>query len=287
MSSTEQISTIEITNEQEISIRDLIEYAEKSDSATACIQMSTELNINKEMPCWFLSYLEGTLVGVCSLFAINTYEAELSLLVHPDHRMKGIGNSLLHAALETVKKHHFSQLLFVCDDHSESGKSYIKKQAFPLDHTEYTLKFDKSTEPLRAKRLLVSRAYEKDLDKIVEINVDAFEDDYEVASQFIQSCLSTPTRTAYLGKLNYKPICTLVLGHEDGVYSINGVAVLKAFQRQGFAKELIQEVLYNIKDHGNDIFIDVDSNNSIAYALYKKIGFNETRVTHYYVQKLI
>jgi len=279
------IKTNQLALDQEKAILELIEYSERIDCATACIQMDTGLNYNKEMPCWFLYYLEDKLVGVCSLFAINTFEAEVSLLVHPEYRLKGFGSTLLNEALQTISMHHYSQILYVVDENSVTGKAFINKQSLSLNHTEYTLKYDKSSVLNRASRLLVSRAYEKDLDKIVEINVDAFEDDYEVASQFIQSSLSSPTRTAYLGKLNYKPICTLVLSHEDGKYSINGVSVLKAFQGQGFAKEFIQEVIYSIKDHAEDIYIDVDSNNNAATFLYKKIGFKETRVTHYFVQK--
>lgn len=280
------IKTNQLTSEQALMVRDLITTCEQHDLASSCIQMDSGLNYNKELPCWFIEYSDDDIVGVCSIFAINTFEAEVSLAVHPLHRQRGIGTGLINEALHVIEDNRYSQVLYVCDEHSQAGKAFINKRSLLHHHTEYTLKFDKKTPIQRANRLLVSRAYEKDLDKIVEINVDAFEDDYEVARQFIESSLSAPTRTAYLGKLNYKPICTLMLGHEDGVYSINGVAVLKAFQGQGYAKEFIQEVLYNVKDHEEEVMIDVDSTNNAAYHLYKKIGFTETRITHYYVSKL-
>ena len=280
------IKTNQLTSEQADMIRDLIMTSEQYDLASSCIQMDSGLNYNKEMPCWFIEYSDDAIIGVCSIFAINTFEAEVSLVVHPLNRHSGIGTGLLKEALQIIEDYQYSQVLYVCDEHSQAGKAFINRQSLLHHHTEYTLKFDKQTPLQRANRLLVSRAYEKDLDKIVEINVDAFEDDYEVARQFIESSLSAPTRTAYLGKLNYKPICTLMLGHEDGVYSINGVAVSKDFQGQGYAKEFIQEVLYSIKDHEEEVMIDVDSTNNAAYHLYKKIGFIETRITHYYVSKL-
>jgi len=275
-----------LTPELDFEIKAFLTKCEAFDHVTSCVQLNSDLNYIKEMPCWLIETIDNQIVALCSIFAVNTFEAELSTVVVPEHRHKGLGKSLVSAAKQLLKEYGYKQVLYVCDDNSVSGKAFIDTFLTRHDHTEYTLTYNKRDDHLRATRLLVTKAYERDLDSIIHINVDAFEDDYEVASQFITSTFASPTRTAYMGQLNYKPICTLMLGNEDGVYSINGVAVLKAFQGQGYAKELIQDVLYGLRNEDQDIIIDVDSTNAPAYHLYKKLGFMESQVIAYFVETL-
>ena len=275
-----------LTPELESEIKGFILKCEAFDHVSSCVQLGTDLNYIKEMPCWLIETVDEQIVALCHIFAVNTFEAELSIVVAPMHRHKGIGKALVNSAKHLLKEYGYKRVLYVCDDNSISGTAFVDTFLSRHDHTEYTLTYNKTDDHPRATRLLVTKAYERDLDSIIHINVDAFEDDYEVASQFITSTFNSPTRTAYIGQLNYKPICTLMLGNEAGVYSINGVAVLKAFQGQGYAKELIQDVLYGLRNEDQDIIIEVDSTNTPAYHLYKKLNFKESQVIAYYVEAL-
>jgi len=275
-----------LTPELDFEIKAFLVKCEAFDQVSPCVQMDSDLNHIKDMPCWFVEKIDNQIVALCSIFAVNTFEAEISTVVAPTYRHRGIAKSLVSAAKRLLKEYGYKQILYVCDDNSVSGRAFIDTFLTRHHHTEYTLKYEKSENHPRATRLLVTKAYERDLDSIIQINVNAFEDDYEVASQFITSTFASPTRTAYVGQLNYKPICTLMVGNEGGVYSINGVAVLKAFQGHGYAKELIQDVLYGLRNEEQPIIIDVESTNSTAYHLYKKIGFEESQVIAYYVEIL-
>lgn len=275
-----------LTPELNFEVKAFITQCEVFDQVSSCVQQDSDLNYYKEMPCWLIKKVDDQIVALCSIFAVNTFEAELSTVVAPEYRHRGIGKSLVNAAKHIAKEYGYKQILYVCDDNSVSGRAFIDTFIARHHHTEYTLKYEKRENHPRATRLLVTKAYERDLDSIIQINVNAFEDDYEVAAQFITSTFASPTRTAYVGQLNYKPICTLMLGNEGGVYSINSVAVLKDFQGQGYAKELIQEVLYGLRNEEQAIIIEVDSTNGAAYHLYKKIGFEESQVIAYYVETL-
>lgn len=275
-----------LTPELNFEVKAFITQCEVFDQVSSCVQQDSDLNYYKEMPCWLIEKVDDQIVALCSIFAVNTFEAELSTVVAPEYRHRGIGKSLVNAAKHIAKEYGYKQILYVCDDNSVSGRAFIDTFIARHHHTEYTLKYEKRENHPRATRLLVTKAYERDLDSIIQINVNAFEDDYEVAAQFITSTFASPTRTAYVGQLNYKPICTLMLGNEGGVYSINSVAVLKDFQGQGYAKELIQEVLYGLRNEEQAIIIEVDSTNGAAYHLYKKLGFEESQVIAYYVETL-
>ncbi len=276
----------QLTPELNFEIKAFMMQCENFDKVSSCLQLQSDFNNFKEMPCWLIEKIDDQIIAVCSIFAVNTFEAELSTVVAPSHRHHGIGKKLVREAKRILKDYGYKQILYVCDDDSVSGRAFIDTFLTRHHHTAYTLQYINRGEHPRATRLLVSKAYERDLDNIIQINVNAFEDDYEVAAQFITSTFMSPTQTAYVGQLNYKPICTLMLGNENGNYSINGVAVLKAFQGQGYAKELIQDVLFGLRNEEQPVIIEIDNTNSPAFHLYQKLGFEASQVIIYYVESL-
>jgi ribosomal protein S18 acetylase RimI-like enzyme len=274
-------TTVKIDSPLEKDIKSLIHICESFDGFSPAIQFATDLNFYKEMPCFLTEYRDDLLVGVAVIFAPNTVEVELSMAVLPSYRRQGIGTSFVRAIRDIIAPFNYKRILLACEDGSDMGKAFAASLGATLSHTEYSLEYAGDLPP-RATRLLVSRAYEKDIPAMAAISVDAFEDDYEIALQYYESSFANPTRTPYIGQLNYEPVCTLMLGNEDGVYSLNGIAVLKTHQNKGFGRELINEVLYGLINSGTKILIDVDSHNDRAYHLYKSIGFKEIHTVHYF-----
>ncbi|GAB6108429.1 GNAT family N-acetyltransferase [Fusibacter bizertensis] len=264
----------------------LLDECEAFDHASTNVQLDIRINLNKDMPCYLIALDDEKPVAVCSIMAINAFEGEISIAVSPKKRNQGLATTLKCKAKQILSEYDYNQILYVNNDDSVSGKKYIDHLNIPFHHTEYTLIFDKSHLPSRATRLLVSRASERDLHQITTISVDAFGDEYEIAYPYVESSFQNPSRTVYMGQLNYEPICCLIVGFENETYSINAVAVLKSHQGKGYGKEFIQEVIYNLVRNQHDILIDVDNTNLNAYHLYKKIGFKEQSVTNYYVEML-
>src|SRR5947209_18831686 len=64
----------------------------------------------------FLYYDNGQLVGYLALFSFNAKEAEISGMVHPDYRHRGIFTKLLSAASDEWQHSRVPKLLLVVED---------------------------------------------------------------------------------------------------------------------------------------------------------------------------
>lgn len=276
----------QLTENEVSAIIELSQQCTAVDNVIHPIHYGANINLHREMPCYLMVYTDDLLIGYLSIFAINAFEGEVCVIVHPSYRHKSIAKELVNKAKSILKEYNYKQLLYVHNGFYNEGLDWINKKQLKHHHTEYTLAFDKNTEIKRATRLLVSKASPSDAYRIAQISVNAFEDDFEPALSYINACFELENRTVYLGKLNYEPICTLVVGNDNGEFSINGVAVLKEHQGKGFGKEFINEVLHQINANHHDVLIDVDHTNLGAYELYKKIGFKEKSVTGYYVEPI-
>ncbi|OJV66592.1 MAG: hypothetical protein BGO41_03985 [Clostridiales bacterium 38-18] len=276
----------QLTEPEVLEIKQLLQLCSENDKAVHPIHYGTNINLYREMPCYLMMYSDHLLVGYLSIFAINAFEGEICVIIHPSYRSKSIATELIEHAKGILKEHNYKQMLYVHNEFYEKGLDWINKKQLRHHHTEYTLTFDKKTEISRATRLLVSKAMPSDAYRVAQISVNAFEDDFEPALSYVNACFELDNRTVYLGKLNYEPICTLVVGNNNGELSINGVAVLKEHQGKGFGKEFISEVLHQINANYHEVSIDVDHTNLAAYELYKKIGFKEKSVTGYYVEPI-
>src|ERR1019366_6553550 len=87
----------------------------------------------------FLYYEHDTLVGFLGLYSFNPQEGEISGMVHPQYRRKGIFTALFHAALEECRHRHIVRLLLIVEHISTSGQEFVKTLASTYDHSEYKM----------------------------------------------------------------------------------------------------------------------------------------------------
>jgi ribosomal protein S18 acetylase RimI-like enzyme len=137
-------------------------------------------------------------------------------------------------------------------------------------------------------RLAIRKADAADAETISSICADAFQEDIETARGFIVHSLAVPHRRLYLGALpgsgaSGPAVCCCALAFEGKDVSINTVAVARAYQGQGYAKEFLSRILAAEVPKGGDITIDVDSTNERAFGLYRSLGFVESRTVDYYL----
>ena len=73
--------------------------------------LSNMLNFDPNMPAFFLYYEKGELVGLLTVYA-DDQDVEVTILVHPGHRHKGIARALLLVLRKKRLLSLFVQLLF-------------------------------------------------------------------------------------------------------------------------------------------------------------------------------
>ena len=72
----------------------------------------------------FLYYEHGTLVGFLAFFSFNSLEGEVSGMVHPEHRRKGIFTQLFTGARVECQRRNIPTLLLIVEHNSQSGQGF-------------------------------------------------------------------------------------------------------------------------------------------------------------------
>lgn len=89
----EIIRTNVLTDEELLAANELIKVVQAFDQTHRTPYLSNQLNFDADMPAFFLGYDEGKLVALLTVYA-DCQEAELAILVHPNHRRKGYAKAL-------------------------------------------------------------------------------------------------------------------------------------------------------------------------------------------------
>jgi ribosomal protein S18 acetylase RimI-like enzyme len=274
---------IECTNlspQQNIEVKNLINMCEEYDNAKSCIQMDHSLNSIKDLKGWILYYTMGELTGILSMLSIMRNETEISICVKPNFRKKGIAREIFEIAYKHLYENNVETILIVCDRKSKDGIDALINGNFSIHHTEYTMKYTKLSDT-KNKGLEIRAIKNNDIDEVVHIINELFGGDYKENRSFIESSIKADNREGYVGIINDEIISVLFVSNDEDI-SVNTLGVIKKEQNKGYGKAFIKSIIKQISCKDKDIVIDVDSTNEKAYNLYKSIGFMETIIIDYY-----
>jgi len=289
---------------KEADVKALIGACAAFDGCSPCVQIDHRLNFRKDMDSWFLLYEEGGLLGLASIFAPRAEEGEIAICVVPEARKKGYAGRLLAAARKALAGGATiggatiggatiggatiggatiggARQLLVCNDRSASGKAFVSRVGGVPEHEEHALRLTRQILWQHPDRLKLREGELSDVPVMTRILSAAFNDPGAETEAFVRSSFASGARRAYLGSLKGKIVATCFVADEEGVLSVNTLAVSPEEQGKGYGMEFLCAVLDLIgRDH--EILIDVDSTNVNAMKLYKNAGFDDIDVVAYY-----
>ncbi|GHO66006.1 GNAT family N-acetyltransferase [Ktedonobacter sp. SOSP1-52] len=253
------------------------------------LEMKLNWNVLRERPAGetndFLYYEQGQLVGYLALFCFNSQEAEISGMVHPAYRQRGIFRTLFQAATQEVRRRGVPQILCIVEHKSQAGQAYIQTLDTRFHHAEYKMVLQEPRLPGKSiEGLTFRQAQPEDGMLLAHITAVAFDMPRSEVTWYSQGNgnvnLRRPSylaqlRDVYIGKLDVS------LGEQEAY--IIGFGVLPEFQHRGYGRQLLAYAIQEtLKRNPGRIVLEVMTENQGALSLYQSCGFQVVTSYDYY-----
>lgn len=240
----------------------------------------------------FFYYDNGRLVGSLLLDRYHSDIKEVSCLVHPSFRRRGIFRLLLAAAREECLSRGIRRLLFTCETTSPGGQAAMQALGAGREFAEHRMVLTNFQPRFLMDEHLHLREAEAegaDLDQLAFILAADFSDSKEQALQHILRASERPNQRFYLalyhgqGQREAEPVGTLRVEDVPQEIGIYGFFIRPEYRGRGYGRQMLEEVITAIHARTQlQIMLEVDTNNYTALNLYRSLGFTIERTYEYY-----
>jgi len=239
----------------------------------------------------FLYYEGETLAGYLAMDSWGIDERELTGMVHPAYRRKGIGRTLLNAARQECLSRGIKQVVLVCERTSPSGQAFARAMGGWLDFSEHEMVLSNFQERnLFDERLYFRPADSADLEALAAIQAGSFGDPLEEARLGQSKHLQEPNSYTYIATFGEEsvgceePVGALRMHEAEDRIGIYGFGVLPDYQRRGYGRQMLEEAIRTIRARSQKmITLEVETDNARAINLYRSCGFAIKTTYDYYV----
>jgi ribosomal protein S18 acetylase RimI-like enzyme len=235
----------------------------------------------------FLYYEDGKLVGLLALDDFQQADREMTGLVHPDYRRRGIFTDLLTMAKAEGRARGIKRLVIVCERFSRSGMAFVEAVGAQYDSSEH-LMYLQDFRPRNAYQplLTLTQATPDDMDDIAHILATSFHEDEAQTRQRLPEDLQYPGVTYYIARHGSQPVsCLNVYLGDDASAGIYAFGVVPQYRRLGLGRQVLERIITLIQAEYGDqrrIQLEVETSNNNAIALYHSCGFSEVTTYGYY-----
>jgi ribosomal protein S18 acetylase RimI-like enzyme len=232
----------------------------------------------------FLYYADGKLVGLLALSNYGTEDRELTGMVHPDYRRRGIFTTLLLAAKEEARERGISRLILICERFSRSGQAFLATTGAQYDFSEHKMVVLNFKEKgAFQQQFQLQKATLADVDAMARIVSASFGGSEEGAREHILAGMKKGYAQYYIGKLGEEVIGSLDFHLGDKEYTIYGFGILPEYRGQGLGRQMLEQLIKSIPaENQKRIALEVNTSNTRAINLYRSCGFQEITTYGYY-----
>lgn len=232
----------------------------------------------------FLAYVDGQLVGYLAMYGFNQREAEISAMVHPNYRRRGIFKQLLDLANKELKARTIPELLFICEQSSAAGKVCMQAVAACYEFSEYKMRWQEpSAFGIGASALQLQLARLEDIPELVRLDEICFGVAAEVAQRWLAQDMTDPQRRVWLATLGPLKIGKINIWSNETETYISGFCIWPEYRGQGYGKTVLTRILEQLAaEHHAQVVLEVACENEHALALYQQCGFRTVTAYDYY-----
>ena len=227
----------------------------------------------------FLWWDGPVLTGFLGLYS-NGSSAELTGMVAPAARRRGVASSLLAAGMEACAERRFTEVLLVVPRNSLAGAALARARDGRLDHSEHALTLHGEPAPGPTDPAITLRR--------------AGPGDAELVSRLIESGFGHPagelaldpgseSEYTLLIDLAGVPVGTLRLTRHDDYGGVYGFVVDPAQQGRGIGRDVLRRACNELRASGaRKVGLEVEVDNDRALGLYTSLGFVNVATEDYY-----
>jgi ribosomal protein S18 acetylase RimI-like enzyme len=234
----------------------------------------------------FLYYAEDQLVGFLALFSFTAQEDEVSGMVHPDYRRRGIFSALFKAVLQECHNRDLPSLLLIVEQASPAGQAFVRHLSTTYNHGEYKFVLEELRLPAtnaRSQQLHFRVARPEDSQVMARITAQAFNMPEDEINWYTERTLSQPDHRYYVGEVDGVVVGKIDVSLSADSALILGFAVSPEYQGQGYGRQILAYTIQEILSSGlRTIWLEVSTENKQALSLYQSCGFKETGSYDYY-----
>lgn len=238
----------------------------------------------------FVYYENDRVVGFLAIYSFLSTEVEVSGMVHPEVRRRGIFNQLVQTAMEECSKREVPKLIFINERGSESGKAFLTKLGANYSFSEYVMVLKEHVIPpvTTQTEISIRLADSSDTELLVKMNMSGFDMTEEDTRQYVMQTITGDMERTWIAELGEikEPIGKLGAMVEPGANGfIYGFCVMPDFRGKGYGRQILSQTITALqeRDQAEHIKLEVSAQNEKALGLYESCGFATKNSNDYYV----
>ena len=224
------------------------------------------------------------LLGFLGIYGFGWPTLELTGMVDPQHRRRGIGRSLLDAALPLCGARGCERLLLVVPRVSLPGRELAASLGAAHDHSEHALTLSKRPgDGDRDPALHLRQATTADVPNLSRLFLDGFGQAHAGGDR----PLGDGRTTTLMIDRGDETIGTLAVTRDGASGRVYGFVVASGWRGRGIGRDALQRACRELFDAGMDkVELEVEVANDHALGLYTSVGFEPVATDDYYALRL-
>ena len=227
----------------------------------------------RTFPASLLYYEQQELVGFLGAYFFYEDAVEISLLVNPLYRKRGIGKQLIDTILPLIQSQNYGKLIF--SNPAQLNNSWLIPNGFSYLHSEYYMERDDLNPLLDYKQILTFRnAISDDIPLLCALDEACFPAKQSDSTERFQHLIDGREYQVILAYQNNKLIGKAHIRWQPEGATLSDIAIVPSQQGKGLGSTLIiyciNLALSEGKPHLN---LDVETHNERALKLYTRLGF--------------
>lgn len=244
----------------------------------------------------FLIYENGDLIGYLGIYSFQVSEAEISGMIHPLYRRRGLFTKLVDAAVEECRRREFGQILFINHHRSTSGQAFLLARGTTYKVSEHWMRCERTDADLNGASIPgmtedavhLRSASVEDKELLIQLNMAGFTMEEFDSREYVERTISSPLEYTFIAEAQGQPIAKLGVTYEEGSAFIYGFCVSPQQRGRGYGRRILVELMNMLqREQGKSRFeLEVAVENARALSIYEDCGFRVISANDYYELKL-